>query len=84
MLGEAQNAIHCAAGHKLRKLLVHLRRLFVLIWTWLTDMFGDAHKEVLCAAPQNVRKLFAHLMGFFDLVLECSRQNLTYCLTYLC
>ena len=34
-LGDAQNAILCAAGHNMRKILAHLRRLFVLIWTWL-------------------------------------------------
>jgi hypothetical protein len=35
MLGDAQNAILCAAGHNLRKILAHLRRLFVLVWAWL-------------------------------------------------
>ena len=35
MLGDAQNAILCAAGHNLRKILAHLRRLFVLAWAWL-------------------------------------------------
>jgi transposase, IS5 family len=35
VLGDAQNAILCAAGHNMRKILAHLRRLFVLIWTWL-------------------------------------------------
>jgi len=34
VLGDAQNAILCAAGHNLRKILAHIRRLFVLIWTW--------------------------------------------------
>ncbi len=35
VLGDAQNAILCAAGHNLRKILAHLRRLFVLVWAWL-------------------------------------------------
>jgi IS5 family transposase len=35
MLGDAQNAILCAAGHNLRKILAHLRHLFALIWAWL-------------------------------------------------
>jgi IS5 family transposase len=35
MLGDAQNAILCAAGHNLRKILAHLRHLFVLVWAWL-------------------------------------------------
>jgi IS5 family transposase len=35
MIGDAQNAILCAAGHNLRKILARLRRLFVLIWTCL-------------------------------------------------
>ena len=35
VLGDAQNAILCAAGHNMRKILAHLRRLFVLICTWL-------------------------------------------------
>ncbi len=35
VLGDAQNAILCAAGHNLRKILAHLRHLFVLTWAWL-------------------------------------------------
>lgn len=35
MLGDAQNAVLCAAGHNLRKILAHLRHLFVLVWAWL-------------------------------------------------
>ncbi|MDE3033262.1 MAG: IS5/IS1182 family transposase, partial [Acidobacteriota bacterium] len=35
VLGDAQNAILCAAGHNLRRILAHLRRLFVLVWAWL-------------------------------------------------
>jgi IS5 family transposase len=35
VLGDAQNAILCAAGHNMRKILAHLGRLFVLIWAWL-------------------------------------------------
>jgi IS5 family transposase len=35
VLGDAQNAILCAAGHNMRKILAHLRRLFVLIWVRL-------------------------------------------------
>lgn len=34
VLGDAQNAVLCAVGHNLRKILAHLRRLFVRIWTW--------------------------------------------------
>jgi transposase, IS5 family len=37
VLGDAQNAVLCAAGHNLRKILAHFRRLFVLVWTWLLD-----------------------------------------------
>ena len=36
VLGDAQNAVLCAVGHNLRKILAHLRRLFALIWAWLT------------------------------------------------
>ena len=36
VLGDAQNAVLCAVGHNMRKILAHLRRLFALIWAWLT------------------------------------------------
>ncbi len=35
VIGDAQNAILCAADHNMRKILAHLRQLFVLIWAWL-------------------------------------------------
>ena len=35
MVGDAQNALLCGAGHNLRKILARLRLLFALIWTWI-------------------------------------------------
>ncbi len=35
MQGDAINAVLCGMGHNLRKILTHLRRLFVLIWAQL-------------------------------------------------
>lgn len=34
-LGDALNAMLCGMGHNLRKILAHLRRLFVLFWALL-------------------------------------------------
>jgi IS5 family transposase len=34
-LGDALNAMLCGMGHNLRKILAHLRRLFVLFWAWV-------------------------------------------------
>ena len=39
VLGDAQNAVLCAVGHNRRKILAHLRRLFVYIYAWLTVAF---------------------------------------------
>ena len=39
VLGDAQKAVLCAVGHNLRKILAHLRRLFVLVWAWLMIAF---------------------------------------------
>lgn len=33
--GDAQNAVLCAVGHNLRKILAHLRHLVVFLWAWL-------------------------------------------------
>lgn len=32
--GDALNAMLCSVGHNLRKILAHLRRLFVYVWAW--------------------------------------------------
>lgn len=34
-LGDALNAMLCGVGHNLRKILAHLRRLFVYLYAWL-------------------------------------------------
>ena len=50
MLGDAQNAILCAAGHNLRKILAHLRHLFVLVWAWLTTALRPLSRPLASAA----------------------------------
>ena len=53
VLGDAQNAVLCAAGHNLRKILAHLRRLFALIWAWLQTAFRSLPRSLAsdgCAA----------------------------------
>ena len=51
--GDAQNAVLCAVGHNLRKILAHLRHLFVLIWTWCISAIGILKRPFapeVCAA----------------------------------
>jgi IS5 family transposase len=50
VLGDAQNAILCAAGHNLRKILAYLRRLFILIWAWLLVAFRPLPRTVTSGA----------------------------------
>jgi IS5 family transposase len=50
MLGDAQNAVLCAAGHNLRKILAHLGRLFVFVWAWLLAAFNRLPRTL----PQRV------------------------------
>ena len=46
VLGDAQNAILCADGLNMRKILAHLRRLFVLIWAWLLTVISPLPRTV--------------------------------------
>jgi IS5 family transposase len=53
VLGDAQNAILCAAGHNLRKILAHLRRHFVFVWAWCIAVVSPLPRNLAsngCAA----------------------------------
>jgi len=43
--GDALNAMLCGMGHNLRKILAHLRRLYVLIWAWLLVAFRPSNRS---------------------------------------
>ena len=53
---DALNAMLCSVGHNLRKILAHLRRLFVYVWAWalaalrLNATDASAPRSAECAA----------------------------------
>ena len=49
--GDAHNAILCAVGANMRKILAHLRRLFVLIWTWWVAAVNPLRRSWVSGSP---------------------------------
>lgn len=53
MQGDALNAMLCGMGHNLRKILAHLRRLFVLIWAHLFLVLRPPNRENPSPSPAH-------------------------------